>query len=247
MIGGIPNMYKTNKMILIIILSVLMSIIITTTCYGNSAEPPSILIIVPNAPDDLEISIKSGDTYIYANKINKVIETYYTFYSRDLRDSYDYNLKVSSSDSSFEVPLNKPLKSYNNIFTLDIKNKILKRGKALSRSISLVLLRVSLTLIIEGLIFWLFGYRHKKSWKAFFAINLITQGLLNIWLNGSSPLQSYIILSLIFGEILILIAEVISFSIFVKEHRKLRTISYVIIANMLSLVAGGYIITLLPI
>lgn len=57
-------------------LSMLMVIAFVSVCYGNSAEPPSILIIVPNAPEDLEISIGSGNTNMKANMRDKIIEKY---------------------------------------------------------------------------------------------------------------------------------------------------------------------------
>lgn len=245
-------MFKINKMIFIIILSISMLISIPLICYGNSAEPPSILIIVPDAPDNLEISIGSNNEYKKANKINKVIEMYYTFYSDDLSNtkSYNiksYNIKIDLEDETFEMPLSEPLKTYNNIFILDLKNQTLTHGKSLSRSFTLVVLRIILTVVIEGLVFFLFGYRQKKSWNTFLTINLLTQGALNIWINGFSPLTSYIVLSLIFGEFLVFIVEVFVFSSFIKEHSAVRTTLYVLLANLLSLIAGGYIITILPI
>lgn len=120
-------------------------------------------------------------------------------------------------------------------------------GKQLSRSVVLVTLRIVLTLTIEAFVFYLLGYRHKKSWIAFLIINIITQGALNIWLNSFTPIGSYIILSLIFGEVFVFIIEIIGFLIFVKEHRWIRTLLYVLTANFISLIAGGYMITTLPI
>jgi hypothetical protein len=110
-----------------------------------------------------------------------------------------------------------------------------------------VSLRIILTLIIEAIVFWLFGFRNKRSWIVFLIINLITQGALNIWLNGAAPLVSYLIFTLIFGEMLVFIAEIIVFLVLIKEHRPMRTLLFVITANFLSLFAGGYIITVLPI
>lgn len=240
-------LFKTNKRLFIILFIVLMSIVITPVCYGNSAEPPSILIIVPGAPDGLELNIGSGDKYSKARETYKAFENYYTFYSHDLGNTDDYTLKVTTRDSTFEILLDKPLKSYNTIFTLDLKNQTLTPGKSSLRSITLVSLRIILTLLIEAIVFLLFGYRWKRSWIAFLIINLLTQGGLNIWINGFAPLSGYIILTMIFGEILVFIAELIAFLIFIKEHRNLRTALYVLTANLLSLIAGGYIITVLPI
>lgn len=240
-------MCRNNKLLSIIIFSMLMVMVTTALCFGNSAEPPSILIIVPNAPDDLEISIGSDNTNIKANKTNKIIERFYTFYSEELRMAEDYIINISTGESSFEILLEKPLKKYNNIFTLDLNNQTLTPGKSLPRSILLVSLRVILTLIIEAIVFWLFGFRNKKSWIAFLIINLVTQGALNIWLNGSVPLASYLVFSLVFAEFFVFIAEIILFWALIKEHSPGRVLLYVIAANLLSLFAGGYIITILPV
>jgi hypothetical protein len=222
-----------------------MSCVNTAVCYANAGEPPSILIIVPNAPGDLEISI--GPENIKAHRIDKAFESYFTFYRFDLRFT-DYRVNVTTKDRTFEIVLDTPLESYNNIFTLDLEKRTLIPGKLLSRHITLISLRVVLTLIIEAIVFFLFGYRRKKSWLIFLIINLFTQGLLNIWLSGSTtPLESYIIFSLIGGEMLVFIVEMIAFLIFVNEHHRLRTALYVIMANLLSSIAGGYLITVLPV
>ena len=82
----------------------------------------------------------------------------------------------------------------------------------------------------------------------FFAINLVTQGVLNIWLNGGNAfLAPYLVLALFIGEAFVFGAEMIAFPMLLKEHNKGRIITYVFIANALSLVAGGYIISVLPV
>ena len=92
----------------------------------------------------------------------------------------------------------------------------------------------------------MFGFRNKDYWIAFLIINVITQGLLNIWINGFFPIQSYLILNLVAAEILIFIAEIKAFLMIIKTQR-LRTVLYVLTANLMSLLAGGYIITVLPV
>lgn len=212
-------------------------------CYGNSAEPPSIVVIVSDAPEDLAISIESKD----ANKTKKTFETYYTFYLSDLEKVKEYNLKITTESKSFEILLDKPLTAYNNIFTLDLKEKELIPGKSLKRSITLVSLRMILTIIIEAMVFFLFGYRQRRSWSIFIITNLITQGFLNVWLNGFSPLNNYIVISLVIAEIQIFIFELFAFVTFIKEYSRIKTSIYVLLANVLSLIVGGYIITILPI
>lgn len=240
-------MFKKNNILYIVILSMITLLFIPSFITANSAEPPSILIIVSNPPKDLAISLQAKGGLIDAREIDKVIETYYLFYYRDIKEFPNFTFEISSGDINYNIELQAPVKSYNNIYTLDLDKGLISPGKLLSRSISLVALRVSLTLIIEGIVFWFLGFRKKRSWVTFLIINLITQGALNIWINGFSPMTSYIFLSLIFAEILILIVELFGFSTFVKELHKGDKILYVIVANFLSLVVGGYIISVLPI
>lgn len=240
-------MLKYKTIISIYMLLILFSSL--TPCLANSAEPPSILIIVSNAPDDLEISISSKDFLYKSNKVNKKIETYFLFYNSEIqmRNVNDYNLKISTNKENYEIKFDKPIKTYSNVYTLNLKSKTLTEGKNFSRSILLVTLRIILTIVIEAFVFLLFKFKNKKSYISFIIINLITQGALNIWINGFIPSQGYLIFALIIGEFFVVAFEILAFLIFVKEHKKFRTILYVISANALSLIVGGFIITILPI
>jgi hypothetical protein len=257
------SVFKVNKSLLTIFLSVITAFTFAdaNVCYANSGPPPSILIIVPNAPDDLTITIEPDN--LKALRTDKAFERYFTFYIPFLSnrtrlrnnlnlpvDDYvpDYQVKITSADRTFEVVLDTPLKSYNNIFTLELQSQTLTPGKSLSRTFGLLSISIFFTLVIEGIVFYAFGYRRKKSWLVFLIVNLLTQLILNIWLNVSfAPIGSYLIFPLIFGEIFVFVAELFLFLHFIGEHSRFRTASYVILANILSLVAGGYLITVLPI
>lgn len=65
--------------------------------------------------------------------------------------------------------------------------------------------------------------------------------------NGGSLIPSYLLISLIIGEFFVFVAELIGFPYFIKEHKKSRILIYVIVANLMSLIAGGYIISVLPV
>ncbi len=60
-------------------------------------------------------------------------------------------------------------------------------------------------------------------------------------------MPSYLIFSLIIGEFFVFAAELIAFAYFIKEHKKPRILIYVFTANFISLIAGGYIISVLPV
>jgi len=242
-------MNKTGKHLLfVMVLCALMISIMPSTASANSAEPPSLVILINNPPDYLSIELISKDNQV-AGRVQRIAwEKYYAFYSRDMKTDGEYTLKVTANGESFECSINEPLQHYNNVYTLDLSNRKLSHGKAPIRSVVLVSMRVLLTLLIEGFIFSLFRFRQKRSWLIFLAINLVTQGMLNIWLNsGGSLMPSYLMVNLIIGEVFVFAAEMIAFPIFIKEHKKRRISIYVITANLISLIAGGYIITLLPV
>lgn len=228
------------------ILLLIFLIGISNISYGNAAEPPSVMIIVPNPPEGLEISIGKDDTYTKSKEIDKVVEKYYIFYSREIEKASNNRINVKIEDLSFEIEIGDLENKYQNIYTLNLESKTLSPGKSLSRSIILVSMRIIITLIIEGVVFFLFGFRNKRSWIIFILINLLTQGVLNTWINGLFPIQSYLLIGLIFLELIILLVEVTVILSSIKEHKKSRRLLFVISANFLSLVAGGYILTVLP-
>ena len=159
-----------------------------------------------------------------------------------------YTFQVTSNGESYECSLGESVQHYNNVYTLDLSTRELTPGGYPFRSVLLVSIRVFLTLLLEGIIFWLFGFRQKWSWLIFLVINLVTQGALNIWLTGDgSPTTGYWIIGLIFGEIFVFAAEMIAFPILINEQKKSRILIYALIANLVSLFAGGYLMSILPI
>lgn len=216
--------------------------------HANSAEPPALIIIMKNAPENISVSIISEDSINEGRKSKTAWETYYTFYRRDLVNNKKINLRVSGNGISYDQTVEMQyLNGYNSIITLDFSARTIAAGKLLSRSIFLVTLRVVFTLIIEGGIFFLFGFRDKRSWVTFWLINLLTQVFLNVVLNEASPFAGYLIMSLIIMEFGVFLAEIVGVLIFIKEHGIFRRITYVLVANTASLILGGYLITALPI
>lgn len=248
-------MKRYSKIIIFLMIIIVLVISFPTKIYSNAAEPPSFTIIVTNPPEDLSLSIMFEEDVhtevIELHKQKKAWETYYIFFYHMIpavRDNLENGkLFVESSDKSFQVSV--PLETfsmYNNVLTLNMDTASLTMGQSPLRVPILVALRLALTLIIEGCIFFLFGYRKKKSWIIFFAINIITQGGLNAMITGPG-IGSYWIFGFILAEIIILILEMIGFTSLVKENKKSRNAIYVITANIASLVLGGLLITYLPV
>jgi len=232
-----------KKLLLLLLLPAVLIIGNTQICYANAPPPPTISIVVSDAPKDLELSIGSEK----AHRIDKIFESYFTFYL-EFTD-IEYTLIITECNNTFEIALPQ-LQKYNNLFRLDLGNRNLSPGTSSWRPYEFASITLVLTLLVEGIIFFLFGYIKRSSWIIFLATNIVTQGFLYIWLNEAFyPLvNSYsfpIYFKLVFGEFLVVIIEIGIFLIFIKERHRLITLSYVILANLTSLFAGGYLINAL--
>ncbi len=216
---------------------------------ANSAQPPGLIVIVDNPPDDLTLSLQFGEDgseIEESSRVQTAWEAQYRFYH--ISSDLDHVVLIASSGgNTSEYPIPEALvHRYETVLTFNYAKGTITDGQTLARIFTLVSLRVVLTLLIEGLIFFLFGYRHKRSWIAFIVINLITQGALNLALNQSFT-NSYLIFALVFYEFIVIVAELIAFGLIVKEHRTRRTVGYVLLANIASLFLGGFLLTCLPV
>ena len=97
------------------------------------------------------------------------------------------------------------------------------------------------TLIVEGVLLWLFGFRARRDWLVFLIVNLATQAGLHLWIGsgamaaGSHPLYYLILLV---AEVPILLVEMLAYMFLLKEHGKGRRALYALCANAASYAAG---------
>lgn len=110
-------MNKTGTHLLfVMVLCALMISIMPSTASANSAEPPSLVILINNPPDDLSIVLISKDNQAAARVKRVAWERYYAFYSRDMKFDGVYTLKVTTNGESFECSINEPLQHYNYVY-----------------------------------------------------------------------------------------------------------------------------------
>ena len=232
-----------KKMLLALTLALtLMSTMPAAVCNANSGPPPAIIVAVSGAPADLTLSIGTQT----AEREDKPFTSYFIFNQYDLHIS-ETGLQVVSTDKNFSLPISTNM-TYRNYFKLDLEKQTLTRVDTLPGTEPIPALMIVSTLLIEGVVFYMFGFRQRRSWQIFLAVNLITQvALINFLSQGISFADTYIILDLIIGEIGVFIIEMIAFGIFLRERGPLRRISYVFSANFLSLFLGGYIISVFAI
>lgn len=226
---------------------------IPLTASANSAEPPGMIIIAENAPEDMTVTLEFPTPSEYEPRVSRSVklwETYYRiFYSITREEFASASLRIESSEGSFTCPLPEGMRhGYNNLLTLNYRTRTLTLGQRWWRQPLLTFLRVTLTLLSEGLVFWfIFDFREKRSWIVFFAVNLVTQLWLNIQVNGYAFSGGYWVILLFLMEAAIFIAESIAFPLLLTEKRGIIRVLYALCANIVSLIAGILLIGHLPI
>ena len=99
------------------------------------------------------------------------------------------------------------------------------------------------TLVVEGILLWLFGFRSRRSVAVFLAVNLTTQAALHILL-GSAILavgtHSLYYLMLLPVEALIWLAEAVVYGLLLREQKPGRRVGYALCANLASYAAGFF-------
>ena len=234
---------KQTKRFLSMILLVAIVLLLSAEVFANAAEPPRIIMNVIGAPADMTIEVLGRSHRVIWQQ--RLWETQYRWYFSDSPQGAIFT--VSSSEKTFTVTVPKEVHGYNKLMTLDYQKETLVLGEPGWRQLLLVTLRVLLTLLIEGGVFWLFGYRKRGSWMAFILVNLVTQCALNIAIVNDIRFSGYWMLGYILGEAAVFTAEAIILPRLAKEKSVGQGVICALAANMASLVLGGMLLSYLPI
>ena len=241
-----------SKKLFSLVIAVLLVLVLPVSVSANSAEPPGVIIIVEGAPEDMTLTLEPGQEPEYEIRVHgsrQGWETYFrVYYGGNFNMLSGAVIRVESGEKRFSCPVPADVgRRYNSLLTLNYETQTLTVGQRWWRQPVLTAVRVILTLLVEGLIFLAFGFRHKRSWIVFFVVNLLTQGWLNYIINSSAFSNGYWVLGLYLAEFVIFIAEAIAFPVATREKKKGRCVLYALAANALSLIAGLLLINYLPI
>lgn len=98
------------------------------------------------------------------------------------------------------------------------------------------------TIIIEGLIFWLFGFRERHSWLVFVVVNVLTQIGLHLAMGASLTRSGWYFMSyfflLLLPELIIWAVEAALYAALLREHDRYQRIGCALLANLASFAAG---------
>ena len=145
-------------------------------------------------------------------------------------------------ERSLELSLTQ---QYDSHYRLDLKEGKLTPGRGPVFSLVHYGLRLGVTLLVEGVLFFLFGFRHRRSYVVFLAVNAITQLAFGLVLaNFSLPVGSgaYGRFFLVIGmELLIMLVEGAIYAWLLKEQTVKRRVCFAVFANLASWLLGSYL------
>ena len=105
------------------------------------------------------------------------------------------------------------------------------------------------TLVIEGAILWLFGFREKRSWLVFLAVNAATQTGLHLAVGSMLAEAGWHFLNysltILIPELVIWAAETLAYALLLRERTRARRVGYAFAANIASFVLGYFPLHLL--
>lgn len=244
-----------HRSLFLFALTLCMTVLLVLPVFANSAEPPCLTIVVVDAPEDLELSLVDADgaetVQLEKLRSSRGWETYYRyFYNHDFRFGEDVELTelrlavTTGGETAYLAMPALAYEHYNNVVMLDLDAMALQRELYPGRMTLIIGLRVVLTLLIEGILFWVFGYREKHSWGVFLGFNAMTQLVLNLLLGGAT-MDSYVLFGYYLLEAGIVIFEALAYWNTLREKRG-RSIPYALCANLASMYLGGLMISNLP-
>ena len=105
------------------------------------------------------------------------------------------------------------------------------------------------TLAVEGAVFWLFGFREKRSWRVFMAVKAATQTGLHLAVGSMLAEAGWHFLNysltILIPELVIWTAEALAYAVLLRERTRARRVGYAFAANIASFVLGYFPLHLL--
>lgn len=247
MTARIKNRNAAKKFLVFAMAFLMLAVVMPVRVYANSAEPPYMVILSVNAPSDTELvfTFRDGSTDTVEKHL-RLWEKCYFLYGGNV---YGDRVTVTSSEKSFKLDLpDASGGSFSRVWTLDFEAETLTENVSPLRAPLYILLRVLFTLIIECGFYYLIGYREKRSFIAFIAVNLITQMFVNIVINGGSLdiFYSYTFLIYIGMELFVFLFEMAVLPLSVKEKKAGWTLLWTFVANNISMAIGGAALLFVP-
>lgn len=255
-----------------VLAAVVLAVVVSLPVYANAEAGPDFTVLITGAPEDLTVSLVTPDgVSAELRPLRRGWESCFRLYyyelfeamNGDARYSYEAiavmektaaksSLHLVSAEEGIDCTVPMPAENqmrYNHLSVMKMADKTAVPGSSsymVWRNVLLVALRVSVTLVTEGVIFFLMNYRTRRSWIVFIIVNLVTQIFLNVTITGNYLAAGYWELGFFILEGLIFLIEAVLFAVLLREHRRFRGFVTAILANAVSLACGWALLANLP-
>lgn len=220
---------------------------VTAPVRADSLPIPGIRIAVNRPPEDLKIEFLLADGKWYpGSKYTDPWDTYFEYSDWELDKNIPGAIRASYAGQSVQIALPQVKGGYAYLYGLDLKTQILTPYKLPPLAFTLALPRLAVTILCEGIVFFLFGFRQLRSWIIFVGVNILTQGMFNIFLYDIRVGEFGLILLIPFIELVIIAIETSVIAIRVREQSVMRRILCPILANIASFLLSFVVANILP-
>lgn len=222
---------------------------------------PVLTVIAPLAPGDMKVTVtifkKDATIPVVLEAERKGWEMQYmlrreavygvTTWYGNAYDFKDAEMTVEHGGETKVVPIPAELLSERgseDYFTLNWRTGQLT---ALSkwRAPALMVMWAAIAMAAEGLVFYLYGYRNKRSWIVFLLLNLVTQSAHHSLVSGINVDVNRLKVYILFIPLLFLV-EMIVYVMFVDERSRDRTITFAALGNLASQAVVALLMGVLP-
>lgn len=155
-----------------------------------------------------------------------------------------FKIIVISSTGEFKVSNIIERKAFNSTIDFDYSSGEAKENSVMSSTLLQFLISCLLTLLIESLILIAFKFSFKKYWILVLLVNILTQILLAFAISLTMYAAGLFgaIFAYMLAEFAIFILETAIYGVTLKQHKVGRRILYALTANIVSFIAGFFII-----
>lgn len=165
----------------------------------------------------------------------------------DIKIHYSYNspsnfrIMVVQEDGQYFISDEINRVAFDSQITYDLESGIAKEKSLFELNLSMFTKTFFTTLVIEGVILFLFGFWTFSNVRTLIIVNLITQFLLTSCIATAMYALGILlaVVVIVFAEPLIFLFETYAFSRFLKGDSKAKKIKFALVANSASLVLGS--------
>lgn len=214
---------------------------------ADSLPIPTITIAIRHPPKDLKVEflLANGEWHLGSKRIDPW-DTYFVYSDWELDKNMPTAIRASDAGQSIQLTLPQREGKYSSLYALNLEARTLTPDTLPPIAFTLALPRLAVTIVCEGIVFFLFGFRQKRSWFLYLGINVLTQGILNVILYNCrmDELGIALLISLMEAGIIGLETVIVVFA--VREQNIARRIICPILANIVSYLAGFAVVGLFP-